>query len=77
MIDCDLKESTVLALEFVKPCLQKGTIILFDDFHYYKGDINKGEYGAFKDFKKKYPEIMFRKILNYGYAGVGYIVYGL
>jgi hypothetical protein len=57
--------------------LQKGTIILFDDFHYYKGDINKGEYGAFKDFKKKYPEIMFRKILNYGYAGVGYIVYGL
>ena len=32
MIDCDLKESTTLALEFIKPCLQNGTIILFDDF---------------------------------------------
>ena len=75
MIDCDLKESTFLALEFIKPCLQKGTIILFDDFHYYKGDINKGEYGAFEDFKKKYPEILFRKILDYGYAGVGFIIF--
>ena len=75
MIDCDLKESTFLALEFIKSCLQRGTIILFDDFHYYKGDITKGEYGAFEDFKRKYPEILFRKILNYGYAGVGFIVF--
>jgi O-methyltransferase len=77
MIDCDLKESTSLALEFIKPSLQKGTIVLFDDFHYYKGDINKGEYGAFNDFKKKYPQILFRQILTYGYAGVGFIVYDL
>ncbi len=77
MIDCDLKESTSIALEFIKPCLQKGTIILFDDFHYYKGDITKGEYGAFNDFKKKYPEILFREIINYGYAGVGFVVYAV
>ncbi len=75
MIDCDLKESTSLALEFARPCFQRGTIILFDDFHYYKGDINKGEYGAFNDFKKKYPQILFRKILDYGYAGIGFIIY--
>jgi hypothetical protein len=70
-----LKESTSIALEFIRSSLQKGTIILFDDFHYYKGDINKGEYGAFNDFKNKYPEILFRQILTYGYAGVGFIVY--
>jgi len=75
MIDCDLKESTFLALEFIKPCLQDGTIILFDDFHSFKGNINKGEYGAFEEFKKKYPEISYRKILDYGYQGVGFIVY--
>lgn len=75
MIDCDLKESTFLALEFIRPCLQNGTIILFDDFHSFKGDINKGEYGAFEEFKKKYPEILYRKILDYGYQGVGFIVY--
>ena len=40
MIDCDLKESTTLALNFTKSTLQEGTIIIFDDFNYYKG--NKG-----------------------------------
>ena len=53
MIDCDLKESTQLALEFIKPAIQVGTIILFDDYNYFKGDINKGEYSAFSEFKKK------------------------
>ena len=52
MIDCDLKESTQLALEFIKPSLQEGTIILFDDFLDYKGSMEKGECGAFEDFKK-------------------------
>ena len=52
LIDCDLKESTKIALEFSKPSLQQGTIIVFDDFNYYKGDTEKGEYGAFEEFKK-------------------------
>ena len=56
MIDCDLKESTKLALEFIKPAIQEGTIILFDDFVFFKGNENKGEYGAFSDFKKKLLE---------------------
>ena len=54
MIDCDLKESTRLALEFIKPSIQEGTIILFDDYNYFKGNKEKGEYGAFSDFQKKY-----------------------
>ena len=65
MIDCDLKESTQLALEFIKPAIQVGTIILFDDYNYFKGDINKGEYSAFSEFKEKYPEILFRRIFYY------------
>ena len=56
MIDCDLKESTHLALEFIKPSIQEGTIILFDDYLYYKGSKDKGECGAFSEFQKKYPE---------------------
>ena len=75
LIDCDLKESTRLALEFIKPSLQEGTIILFDDFIFYKGSKDKGEYGAFSDFRKKYPEILFRKIFDYGYGSRAFIVY--
>ena len=73
MIDCDLKESTRLALEFVKPSIQEGTVIIFDDYNYYKGNKDKGEYAAFSDFRKKYPEISFRRIFDCGYNGRAFI----
>ena len=75
MIDCDLKEPTRLALEFIKPSIQEGTIILFDDYVFFKGNKNKGEYGAFSDFRKKYPEILFRRIFDYGYGSKAFIVH--
>ena len=75
MIDCDLKESTRLALEFIKPSIQEGTIILFDDFVFFKGSEEKGECGAFNDFRKKYPEILFRKIFDYGYGSKAFVAY--
>ena len=75
MIDCDLKEPTTLALEFIKPSFQEGTIILFDDYVFFKGSKDKGEYGAFEDFKKKHPEILFRRIFDYGYGSRAFIAY--
>jgi hypothetical protein len=75
MIDCDLKEPTRLALEFIKPSIQEGTIILFDDYGFFKGSKDKGECGAFNDFRKRYPEILFRKIFEYGYGSRAYIAY--
>ena len=66
MIDCDLK-----------PSLQEGSIILFDDFLDYKGSMEKGECGAFEDFKKKYPDILFRRAFDYGYRGRAFIIYGV
>jgi hypothetical protein len=75
MIDCDLKEPATLALAFVKSSLQEGTIILFDDYGFFKGSKDKGEYGAFADFKKKHPEILFRRIFDYGYGSRAFIVH--
>ena len=75
MIDCDLKESTQLALDFIRPSIQQGTIILFDDFLDYKGDINKGEYGAFKEFQESNPTILFRRAFDYGYRGRAFIAH--
>ena len=75
MIDCDLKESTRLALEFIRPAIQEGTIILFDDYVFFKGSKEKGEYGAFSDFKKKYPEILFRRAYDYGYGSRAFIAH--
>ena len=74
MIDCDLKEPTMLALNFAKETLQKGTIILFDDYIFYKGDEKKGEYAAFKEFKTNNPNFKFRKAFEYGYGSKAFIV---
>ena len=75
LIDCDLKESTRLALEFIRPSIQEGTIILFDDYIWFKGSKKKGEYSAFNDFKNKYPEILFRRVFDYGYGSRAFIAH--
>ncbi len=74
MIDCDLKEATSLALNFLKKILQKGTIIMFDDYIFYKGSAKKGEYAAFEEFKVKNPSIKFRPAFEYGYGSKAFIV---
>ena len=35
LIDCDLYSSTQLALEYIKPTLQEGTLLILDDFFSY------------------------------------------
>jgi O-methyltransferase len=74
MIDCDLKEPTILILDYVKNILQQGTIILFDDFMFYKGDKEKGQYGAFDAFKKANPQLDFRRAFDYGNGSRAFIV---
>ena len=44
-------------------------------FVFFKGNENKGEFGAFHDFQKKYPEILFRRIFDYGYGSSAFIAY--
>ena len=77
LIDCDLKEPAQYALNFIKPSLQEGTIILFDEYICFKGSKVKGEYSAFNDFKKTNPEISFRKAFDYGYSGRAFITCSL
>ena len=53
LIDCDLYSSTQLALEYIKPTLQEGTLLILDDFFSYKGSADKGVCGAFNEFTNK------------------------
>lgn len=73
-IDCDLKEPAILAMEYVKDGLQEGTIFIMDDFYLFKGSQEKGVAGAFYGFSKKYPNIQFRKLQDYGYGSAAFIV---
>lgn len=74
LIDCDLQNASMLALQYAKPVLQLGTVVLLDDFFSYKGSETRGTAGAFNEFCEANPQIKFRRIFDYGYGGVGYIV---
>lgn len=62
-VDCDLYESAKLALDFVTPILQDGTVIIFDDFYCNRGHPNRGERRAFIEWQEIHPEF---HVTDYG-----------
>jgi len=49
-IDCDLYESTKIVLEFIRPLLIDGTVIVFDDWYSFRGNPDLGEQRAFREW---------------------------
>ncbi len=58
-VDCDLYKSTVPVLSFIKPFLQVGTVIVFDDWNCFCGDPERGERRAWQEFRAAHPELRF------------------
>lgn len=73
MVDCDLYESTVPVLEFIRPFLRQGSIIIFDDWSCYFGSNDKGERRAFAEFTAKYPEFRFHTLAQTSEAIAFYV----
>lgn len=67
-VDCDLYESTVPVLRFIKPFLQEGTVLVFDDWNCFFGDPHRGERRAFKEFIESHPSLRFEHFLETGEA---------
>jgi hypothetical protein len=63
-IDCDLYASTVPVLDFVKDFLQRGTIIVFDDWFCFFGDPDLGERRAFRDFREQNSDMIFQDFVQ-------------
>jgi hypothetical protein len=75
LIDCDTYSAATSCLRFSAPIIQEGTIIIIDDYANYRGNSNKGTYGAFQDFLKSFEEFQFRIIFHYGIGGIAYIAF--
>jgi len=73
-IDCDMKQPARIALDFIRPGMQEGMILIMDDFFSYKGSKEKGVAGAFYNFCEKHKEIHFRHVFEYGCVGSVYII---
>ena len=67
-IDSDTYSSAQLALNYLLPALQEGTILILDDYFSYSGSTKKGVCGAFKKFITD-NAISTRTIFNYGMGG--------
>ena len=74
-IDCDLYESTVPVLEFVTDLLVDGSVIVFDDWFLFKGNPDRGEQRAFREWLVKHPEIKVSEFHKYFWHGNSFIVH--
>lgn len=74
LVDCDLYESAKEVLDFIYPFLQKGTIILFDDWNCFEARDDKGERRAMAELLEKYPSLKLRNIGDFGWHGTSFII---
>jgi O-methyltransferase len=63
-IDCDLYASSVPVLEFVRALLQPGTVMVFDDWFCFRGDPERGQRRAFREFQQRYPDLHWQPFLQ-------------
>ncbi len=76
-IDCVLYESARATLEFIRPLLQDGTLIMFNDFYRFKGHPELGERRAFTEFRANYPEILVTDYAKFSSVGQTFLVHTL
>jgi hypothetical protein len=74
LIDCDLGTPARLALDFMRPALQNGSIIILDDYFAYRGSQQSGVAGAFAQFQADHPALKFWRMFDYGHGGQGFVL---
>lgn len=57
MIDCDLYDSTLDVLNFLTNLLVQGSVIIFDDWFYYRGSPQRGQQRACREWLQHNPQI--------------------
>ena len=74
-IDSDIYKAAILALEFVFPCLIDGALILFDEFHSFGANNNKGERRALREWLDRHKEISAEIYRNHTAVARSYIIH--
>ncbi len=72
-IDCDMYSSTKAVLDFIKPIIKNGTVLMFDDWYCFRADPEKGEQWAVHEWLEKNPEIQLIQYNNYATVGKSFI----
>lgn len=73
-IDVDLYSSTVEVLEFIRPLLVKGSILIFDDWYCFPAGESKGEKLAMEEFLFKNEGFSLEEWKNYSTFGKSFFI---
>ena len=73
-IDVDLYSSTVEVLNFIKPLMVAGTVLLFDDWYCFSPGSNKGERRALEEFLAKNSSFEIEGWKSYSTFGKSFFV---
>lgn len=76
-IDVDLYTSAIEVLEFIKPLMVVGTVLLFDDWYCFPPGSNKGEVKAVNEFMKAHPSFKIEEWKAYSTFGKSFFVTAL
>lgn len=74
LIDCDLYQSTVPVLHFLRNLIQDGTVMLFDDWSCFKDAPDAGEPRAFKEFLETHPEWRAEEWMDFPIYGKAFVM---
>lgn len=73
MVDCDLYSSAKESFKFIAPLMQKGTILILDDYFNYLAQRDKGVRAAFSEFLKA-NKLDAEQIFTYGIGGAVFVI---
>lgn len=74
-VDCVLYESARSVLEFVRPLLQDGTVLMFNDFYRFKGHPGLGERKAFAELLAANPGLLVTDYARFGSVGQAFLIH--
>lgn len=75
LVDCFYYESTQLALRFITPTLQNGTVLLCSSYFRFKAHPDHGERGALVEWASRHPTVALTEYAKFGTTGLACIVH--
>jgi hypothetical protein len=75
LIDCFYHESTRLALDFITPTLQDGTVLMCNSYFRFKAHPDHGERGAVAEWMRQHPTVALTEYAKFGTTGIAYVVH--
>ncbi|MEM8864350.1 MAG: TylF/MycF/NovP-related O-methyltransferase [Planctomycetota bacterium] len=73
-IDCDLYESCVPVMEFLTSLVRQGSILIFDDWHNFRGDASRGVQLATQEWLDANPSFSLTPWFDFSHHGKAFIV---